>query len=255
MNIQLSDHVALKLMTIANITEGLEFSGFGFVDLNDDVIYVYDVVVLDIGSEVFTEIAPKSLISLMERPDAKKMKLWIHRHPLGNGVPGIHNWSGTDNNTIQQAPLGGHPDLVKWSCSMVLTPKGWVGRIDNHLKNITQHLEVVPQCREAYVIIDEIRSTKPKTQSVVWDEGFCYPDVEDYLEEKHNRNEIRKIAKERFPLSFMDDLGLTLDDITELLLDAYYYGDDELMDAFLDPATTNQNVSRMLTERITNGSY
>ena len=46
MNIQLSDHVALKLMTIANITEGLEFSGFGFVDLNDDVIYVYDVVVI-----------------------------------------------------------------------------------------------------------------------------------------------------------------------------------------------------------------
>lgn len=78
MQIQLSDTVALKLMTFGNITEGLEFSGFGFVEVKEDTIYVYDVVVLDIGSEVFTEIDPKTLISLMERPDARNMKLWIH---------------------------------------------------------------------------------------------------------------------------------------------------------------------------------
>ena len=127
MKIELSDTVALKLMTFGNITEGLEFSGFGFVEVKEDTIYVYDVVVLDIGSEVWTEIDPKTLISLMERPDARNMKLWIHRHPLGDGVPGKHNWSGTDNTTISTAPLGGHPEMVKWSCSMVLTPRGWVG--------------------------------------------------------------------------------------------------------------------------------
>lgn len=181
MKIQLSDHVALNLMTIANITEGLEFSGFGYVEVKDDTIMVYDVVILDIGNEVFTEIAPSNLISLMDRSDARNLKLWIHRHPLGNGIPGKRNWSSTDERTIVETPLGGHPDLVKWSCSIVLTPRGWVGRIDNHVKNITQHIEVVPQCKNAYDVCKEISTKKSAKKgfflhnqqfSENWDEIF-----------------------------------------------------------------------------------
>ena len=249
MKIQLSDTVALKLMTFGNITEGLEFSGFGFVEVKEDTIYVYDVVVLDIGSEVWTEIDPKTLISLMERPDARNMKLWLHKHPIGDGVPGKHNWSGTDNTTIATAPLGGHPEMVKWSCSMVLTPRGWVGRIDNHLKNLTQHIEVVPQCREAYVVCDAIQEKKPKTQL------FCG------LSREHEiwggeYNEFICLVRERFPESLLNDLGIPLEDLADFLIDSYYEGDDEMMDSFLDPGVTNHQILRMIKERsVESGSH
>ena len=247
MKIQLSDTVALKLMTFGNITEGLEFSGFGFVEVKDDTIFVYDAVILDIGSEVWTEIDPKTLISLMERPDARNMKLWIHKHPLGDGVPGKHNWSGTDNTTITTAPLGGHPEMVKWSCSMVLTPRGWVGRIDNHLKNITQHIEVVPQCREAYVVCDAIQEKKPSQVLVGhargqenWDVGY---------------NDFVQVVKERFPESLLNDLGIPLEDMTDFLINSYYEGDDEMMDSFLDPDVANHQILRMIKERSADGSH
>ncbi len=246
MKIQLSDTVALKLMTFGNITEGLEFSGFGFVEVKEDSIYVYDVVILDIGSELWTEIDPKTLLSLMERPDARNMKLWIHRHPLGDGVPGKHNWSGTDNTTIATAPLGGHPEMVKWSCSMVLTPRGWVGRIDNHLKNITQHIEVVPQCREAYVVCDAIQEKKPRTQlfcnrsQEIWGAGY---------------NDFVQLIKERFPESLLNDLGIPLVDMVDFLINSYYEGDDEMMDSFLDPDVANHQILRMIKERSADGSH
>jgi hypothetical protein len=64
------------------------------------------------------------------------------RHPLGTGVPGLHNWSGTDEHTIQVEPLGSPAALVGWSCSIVRTPKGWVGRIDNYKTGQTKHVPV-----------------------------------------------------------------------------------------------------------------
>lgn len=249
MQIQLSDTVALKLMTFGNITEGLEFSGFGFVEVKDENIFVYDVVILDIGSEVWTEIDPKTLISLMERPDARNMKLWVHRHPLGGGVPGPSNWSGTDNKTIETVPLGGHPEMVKWSCSMVLTPRGWVGRIDNHLKKLTQHIEVVPQCREAYVVCDAILEKVPRP--------YIFPG----LSREHEiwggeYNEFICLVRERFPESLLNDLGIPLEDMADFLIDSYYEGDDEMMDSFLDPGVTNHQILRMIKERsVESGSH
>lgn len=244
-HIELAPEVALKLMTVANITEGKEFSGFGFVEIRDDVLFVYDAVVLDIGSEVFTEIPTNELIDLMQRPDAKNMKLWLHRHPVGNGVPGTHNWSGTDNGTIKEMPLGGLPKLVKWSCSMVLTPRGWVGRIDNHLKEITQHIEVVPQVREAYVVTDKIRAAKPKPQ---WSR-FSYP-YDNWWEEQEEDNEFLDMVRERFSPTMLDDLGTTEEEMADMLADAYYYSDDEMLDAFLDPSVTNSRVINMVKERM-----
>lgn len=250
MKIQLSDQVALKLMTIANLTEGLEFSGFGFVEISGGDFMIYDAVILDIGNEVFTEIEPSLLFNLMERTDARNMKLWIHRHPLGNGLPGKHNWSGTDNRTIAETPLGGHPDLVKWSCSMVLTPRGWVGRIDNHLKNITRHIEVIPQCNDAYKTYDEIITRKSPV-----DRHFLYqtPSSEfwgdTYLQ-------FEELVKGRFTERVLQDKGITQEEMTSFLLDSFYEGDEELVYSFLDPAIPDDRIFSMIEERNSiNGSY
>lgn len=67
------------------------------------------------------------------------------RHPLGNGKPGPHNWSGTDEHTATQEPLGGVPGLVPWSVAIVLTSGGWVGRVDFHTpKSQIFHCAVEP---------------------------------------------------------------------------------------------------------------
>lgn len=143
--IHFTPEIMQVLETIGAQTRGLEFSGFGFVDREPDRFTIYDFVLLDIGSEGYTEIPTSELLKLMERDDSAKMKCWIHRHPVGNGIPGDHNWSGTDTATIHQYPLGGIPELVKWSLSCVRTPRGWVGRFDNHIKDTTAHLDVFPR--------------------------------------------------------------------------------------------------------------
>ena len=78
-------------------------------------------------------------------------------HPLGNGIPGPHNWSGTDEHTCTKEPLGGSPDLIGWSVALVRTPGGWVGRIDNHKTKQTRHLEVFPKLDEVYREVNAVR--------------------------------------------------------------------------------------------------
>jgi hypothetical protein len=145
MKIILTPDTALKLMTYANYTAPQEFSGLGFVRLTPDKDFeIYDFVVLDVGSMVYTEIPAAKLLPLLSRPDAGAMKAFLHRHPMGNDKPGDHNWSGTDVDCILNTPLGGVPALVKWSISVVITPWGWVGRYDNYVQKKTTHLEVLP---------------------------------------------------------------------------------------------------------------
>jgi len=131
----------------------LEFSGFGFCRREGDDLVMYDFAYLAGGSYGWTQIEPEKILALTKREDAGNARIWVHRHPLGNGKPGPHNWSSTDENTIQTAPLGGMPELIGWSASMVRTPKGWVGRIDNHLTKQTIHVEVV---NELFTIINRI---------------------------------------------------------------------------------------------------
>ena len=139
-----------------------EFSGFGFCTHTKDTVEIYDFVLLDVGSEVFTEIPPEVILPLMDRSDAPNMKVWAHAHPLGTGIPGWENWSGTDNATIRDTPLGGIPELVKWSCSVVLTPHGWVGRVDNYLTHKTIHCEVEPKSNAA-ALLKAVNERKQKT--------------------------------------------------------------------------------------------
>ena len=143
--ITLDPRVAIELEAIAVQVGNQEFSGFGFVEMRPEGPYVYDYVLLDVGSSGYTEISVEDSLKLMERPDPSAMKLWIHRHPVGNGNPGLWNWSGTDNQTIAETPLGGIPQLVKWSASIVRTPGGWVGRVDNYLTGKTVHCAVLGQ--------------------------------------------------------------------------------------------------------------
>jgi len=143
MRLTLSPLVAIELETIANQTRGHEFSGIGKLSKNVNGMIVEDIILLDVGSGSFTEINANDLyeVSQMEGD----WRVWFHRHPVGNGKPGKHNWSFNDETTIQTSPLGGIPQAIKWSVSIVRTPHGWVGRVDNHISGKTVHLPVEGQ--------------------------------------------------------------------------------------------------------------
>jgi hypothetical protein len=130
------------LMYVAKKVGWREYSGNLFAERTEEDIEVYDFVLLDVGSWGYTEIRPELMLPLLDRPDFKNLRGWAHKHPVGDGVPGPHNWSFTDETNIKETPLGGVPELVKWSFSIVLTPGGWVGRIDNHITGKTLHCPV-----------------------------------------------------------------------------------------------------------------
>jgi hypothetical protein len=172
MKIVLEPQVLAYLETCVAMADGREVSGFGFVKLdreNNDFI-VYDAVVLDIGSSGYTEIPSEKLLPLLDREDARNLKCWWHRHPIGSGVPGPHNWSGTDNNTARQEPLGSTPEMVKWSISIVRTPKGWVGRYDTYgPKGSLTHLEVEPSfAPKVFDTLQQLYIAKQETKLEQW---------------------------------------------------------------------------------------
>ena len=160
-SIVVKPEVSAKLSLMENAAKGNEFSGFGFGDRIGNTFVIYDVVLMDIGTYAYTEFAPEKILKLMDRTDHSKMKVFFHRHPLGNGIPGSHNWSGIDERTIIETPLGGIPELIEWSVSIVKTPKGWVGRIDNYLAKKTIHMPVkFDGLQEVYDAIAEITEAK-----------------------------------------------------------------------------------------------
>jgi hypothetical protein len=178
MKIVVTPECMSRLMAVSNMTQPDEWSGLGFSKNEGGNIVLYDFVPLDVGSFAYTEIPTPKLLELMKRPDYSNMKGWIHRHPMGSGTPGPFNWSGTDTNTIYTAPLGGLPELVGWSWSMVLTPSGWVGRIDNHIKKTVVHLEVEPSFADLYTEIHLIKANKRKV--VAGQEIMAYEDQEEW---------------------------------------------------------------------------
>lgn len=154
MKIVIEQDVYASLMTFAHASGMREFSGVGWIKVDGNTITLYDIRLLSAGSEAFTQIPPEKLLKAMEIHDPADMRVWFHRHPLGNGIPGPHNWSGVDEDNIKNTPLGGIPQLVGWSVSIVLTPGGWVGRIDNHIKGTTKHINVVPGYQAHYALME-----------------------------------------------------------------------------------------------------
>lgn len=178
--IRLSYKVAADLEYIRGAVNNLEFSGFGFVERFGDIFVVYDFELLHVGSWGFTQIKPEKTLELLSRPDADKLKCWIHQHPVGNGVPGPNNWSGMDNKTIAETPLGGIPELVKWSISVVHTPRGWVGRMDNHITGKTIHVPVEPTISEG--LEEKVKFLLPPNGDDgddEWEDRDWYDDLEE----------------------------------------------------------------------------
>jgi hypothetical protein len=136
------------------------------------------------------------------------------KHPIGNGVPGPQNWSGTDNATIELAPLGGIPELVRWSVSMVLTPGGWVGRIDNHLTHKTEHLEVSPNIPPA---IAEIRAIVQKKYVEL--QAKREKEDAERLEAVSALAETIRARVEELDQNILDDLGISREDLEEMALE------------------------------------
>lgn len=133
----------LKLETWCTSAGGREVSGIGTVKFQNGIFHVTEVFLCAGGSESYTQIEPEHIIEVIKQGvDPSQIKLWWHRHPVGNGKPGTHNWSGTDEATIQEEPVGSSPALVEWSISMVRTPYGWVGRMDDYRKGHTLHCAV-----------------------------------------------------------------------------------------------------------------
>jgi len=218
MQIEFSPEVALQLEAITVQTRGMEFSGFGFVELRRETgtFYVYEFVLLDVGSSGWTEIEPSKYVHLFDRPDAGKLKLWIHRHPVGDGVPGRHNWSGTDERTCRHEPLGvpyGMQDSLKWALAAVRTPKGWVGRYDTFgPKGTTVHLPVVPGMAQAVVVeIQAIKQAKKQATLqnlrqlipfVRWDETAVDEEGREGLAEEYENWLMEDDLEEEDLLSF-----------------------------------------------------
>ncbi len=78
MRIRLEPQVAVRLETYCLQARGLEVSGFGWVRIEGEEFVVYDLVLMDIGSQAYTEIKSEKLVPLAMRPDAGRMKLWWH---------------------------------------------------------------------------------------------------------------------------------------------------------------------------------
>lgn len=232
MKIIIEPEVMERLRTFA-IAWPREFSGFGFCRLEKEVVRIYDFVLLALGSEVFTEIPTKKILALMERSDAGNMKVWLHRHPMGSGVPGRENWSGTDENTIQTNPLGGMPEMVKWSVSVVLTPRGWVGRIDNHIAHTTVHLEVEPSDQAARQELDAIRNEVRVTTPDPFQGGYISQD------QKAQRGQMALDAQEGRPglegiFDELDQVRRNIEEVGNLLqeqLDTFQVVSDRLYSA------------------------
>lgn len=157
MNIQISENALIKLTAWAIATNGLEFSGFGIVE-RDKNIRVVDVDLLNVGSYGFTKIPPHRQLSLPYNPNRK---VWFHRHP-------ISGWSGIDSNTAEREPFGVDPKLVKWSTSIVLTPNGWIGRVDIYEPSLkTYHLEVFPKFPSPEIIEQSQKLITPELMKYI----------------------------------------------------------------------------------------
>ena len=185
MKIILKPEVAINLEALAVQVRGMEFSGFGFCTREKDALVVYDFVLMHVGSWGYTEIDPQKIIKLGKREDAHNARVWVHRHPVGNGIPGPWNWSGTDENSIQTMPLGGIPEIIQWSASIVRTPAGWVGRIDNHIQKTTVHVPVEGQAAGWVFEVEMPRRFTPPEDAPDW--GDEYEEDDQIFEDKDGR--------------------------------------------------------------------
>jgi hypothetical protein len=172
------DNLLIHLETWIGSAQGREVSGVGILraDPSSKTFTLSKCWLMAAGSVAYTEIPASRMVKIIKegvRPDM--IKVWWHRHPVGNGVPGPQNWSGTDNQTIREEPFGIDPSMVGWLVSIVRTPHGWVARYDDHKKQVTTHMAVqTAVSQEQYAaaasliqrhIDDEVRAQMSRQES------------------------------------------------------------------------------------------
>jgi hypothetical protein len=185
MRIEFTPEQYIQLNAVKDIVGNREFSGYGFVNIekvNGEVVFkVYDIVLLDVRSQGYTEISQKKIARVLSREDASHMRLWFHRHPIGSGKPGPFNWSITDKIACTQEPLGSvDRDRLGWALAAVLTPGGWVGRVDKFKDGTvtTKHIPVGVSVDngildDARQLLDERveREAIESSTSIEWESG------------------------------------------------------------------------------------
>jgi len=172
MTFVIPDGLLIHLETWISSAGGREVSGVATMNVNAEAktFTMSKCWLMAAGSVAYTEIPAERMQNLIKegvRPD--QIKVWWHRHPVGNGIPGGHNWSGRDNQTIRDEPFGIEPEMVGWLLSIVRTPRGWVARYDNHLRKETTHMPVTtrisPKAHEAaYKLIERHEQAEAKIQ-------------------------------------------------------------------------------------------
>jgi hypothetical protein len=156
--IKFTREAEVKLTAWNIATKGREFSGLGLIEKFGEVFWVMDVDLLGVGSTGFTEFSPERAHTLPLDP---RRKLWFHKHP-------ISGWSGQDEYTATKEPLGGPPQLVKWSVAIVRTPNGWIGRVDIHAPQAqTFHCPVEPNLPAPEVIVDAQKLITPELDEYI----------------------------------------------------------------------------------------
>ena len=179
------DSLLIHLETWISSAGGREVSGVATMnaDAEAKTFTMTKCWLMAAGSVAYTEIPGERMANLIKegvRPD--QIKVWWHRHPVGNGVPGGHNWSGRDNQTIRDEPFGIEPEMVGWLLSIVRTPRGWVARYDSHLRKETTHMKVTTkisseQHEAAAKLIDRHAQAEAKTTQPAqgFQRGKVYP--------------------------------------------------------------------------------
>ena len=100
--------VMLMLQEAALATRN-EFSGFGFVNRVEGGFFIYDAVILNVGTYGYTQINPEELMPLLDRSDAGSMKCWVHRHPLRKWNSRSAELVGTGREDHPGRAHGRHP--------------------------------------------------------------------------------------------------------------------------------------------------
>lgn len=195
----LSAQAELNLTAWKQAVGNLEYSGLGEIRIDGDDFIVEDVYLMDVGTPGFTDITSDRIMML---PPSDKRKLWFHRHPIGAGDAGPSNWSGRDQQTSTQEPLGSLPQLVKWSIAIVSTPGGWTGRIDFHRDTGTKtiYVDVEPRLASPKVVakarklitptlIDYINELKDEfslrhPEGGLFSEGSRWEDIDEVCNKK-----------------------------------------------------------------------
>ena len=68
--------------------------------------------------------------------------------------------------------------MIKWSAAIVHTPRGWVGRVDNHLKGKTFHVPVATF--EPWRIENQASELLEEYYASLHENGYDFGELEEY---------------------------------------------------------------------------